>query len=49
MVILSGLLVVFDGDWMYALAILAMTSAWLPLAGKADALAGKADALGNQQ
>ena len=45
MVILSGLLVVFDGDWMYALAILAITSAWLPLAGKAAARAGEADAL----
>lgn len=30
MVVLSGLIVVFNGDWMYALAILAMTSAWLP-------------------
>jgi len=37
MVILSGLIVVFHGDWMYALAILAMTSAWLPRSGLAYA------------
>ncbi|MFN7629074.1 MAG: hypothetical protein ACK5PZ_19785, partial [Pirellula sp.] len=38
MVVLSGLIVVFDGDWMYALAILAMTSAWLPRPAVADTL-----------
>lgn len=38
MVVLSGLIVVFDGDWMYALAILAMTSAWLPRPAEADTL-----------
>ncbi|MBM3964839.1 MAG: hypothetical protein FJ308_07185 [Planctomycetes bacterium] len=30
MVVLAGLIVVFNGDWMYALAILALTSAWVP-------------------